>query len=431
MHKQDTNESILATQRRKRRRFVLIGFIGSGGIVAILALAGFLFIEHRGGTKPISRAAAVNPGSKAQAIAPPDAPNAASTDPQIDLTADDLKKAQIHTARVMKRATETTLRVPGIVKPDEYREVQVTPIADGIVRQVPVVLGDHVRSGQPLAVIFSSELAEAETQYLAFLAELDAEHKKLQRTQNLLRLGAASQQEEEEAAATHAAHEAHVRAALERLRLLGASERQISALKEAEQINSNVTVPAPIEGLVLARMANVGLVVNRTQVLFAVADLSRVWIMASLNEKDFSSVHIGSVAQITMLSYAGRVWNGRVAYIDPQVDPNTRTAQARIEVRNPGETLRFQMYVDVKLTSPGAIGTAVPEAAVQSIGDRQFVFQPIKNNEGSFSMHAVRLGPAVNGYYAALEGLMANDEVVTEGSFILKAEGVRQHPELQ
>jgi hypothetical protein len=68
---------------------------------------------------------------------------------------------------------------------------------------------------------------------------------------------------------------------------------------------------------------------------------------------------------------------------------------------------------------------------VQSIGDRQFVFQPIKDNEGNFSMHAVRLGPAVNGYYAVLEGLMANDEVVTEGSFILKAEGVRQHPELQ
>jgi len=238
-----------------KRRWVVV--VGSGAVLTILAFAVFWFIEHRSGAKAVSRTPASSPdASKPQAIVPSDDATAASTDPEINLTADDLKKAQIHTARVMKRATERTLRVPGIVKPDEYREVHVTPIADGIVRQVPVVLGDHVRSGQPLAIIFSSELAEAETQYLAYLAELDAEHKKLQRTRNLVRLGAASQQEEEEVTATHTAHEAHVRAALERLKLLGAGERQIAALKEAEQIYSNVTVPAPIDGIVLARMAN-------------------------------------------------------------------------------------------------------------------------------------------------------------------------------
>jgi RND family efflux transporter MFP subunit len=429
MHTKDTNESISEMRSHKRRWVVLIS---SGAMLAGLALAGFWYMQQLGGTKPLSRAPASRPGtSKPQAIVASDGATAASTDPEINLTSDDLIKAQIHTARAMKRATETTLRVPGIVKPDEYREVHVTPIADGIVRQVPVVLGDHVRSGQPLAVIFSSELAEAETQYLAFLAELDAEHKKLQRTQNLVRLGAASQQEEEEVTATHTAHEAHVRAALERLKLLGAGERQIAALKEAEQIDSNVTVPAPIDGVVLTRMANLGLVVNKAQELFTVADLSSVWVMASLNEKDFAAVQVGSAARITTPAYAGRVWNGRVAYIDPQVDPNTRTAQARIEVANPRESLRFQMYVDVEFTSRGIVGTAVPEAAVQSIGDRQFVFLPIKDNEGSFAMRVVRLGPAANAYYAVLDGLKPNDEVVTEGSFILKAEGVRQHPELQ
>jgi cobalt-zinc-cadmium efflux system membrane fusion protein len=428
MHTKDTNESISPTKGHKRRWLLLVG---SGAMLAILAIAGFWFMQHGGGTKPVSHAPASSPtASKPQPIVPSDEATA-TTDPEINLTADDLKKAQIHTTRVMKHATQTSLRVPGIVKPDEYREVHVTPIADGIVRQVPVVLGDHVRTGQPLAVIFSSELAEAETQYLANLAELDAEHKKLQRTQNLVRLGAASREEEEEVTATHAAHEAHVRATLERLRLLGAGERQIAALKEAEQIDSNVTVPAPIDGVVLARAANLGLVVNKAQDLFTVADLSSVWIMASLTEKDFASVQVGSAARITAPAYAGRLWSGRVTYIDPQVDPNTRTAQARIEVANPRESLRYQMYVDVEFTSQGAFGTAVPEAAVQSIGDRQFVFLPIKDNEGGFSMRAVRLGPAANGYYAVLDGLKPNDEVVTEGSFILKAEGVRQHPELQ
>jgi len=356
--------------------------------------------------------------------------SAASTELEIDLAPDDLKKAQIRIVRVTNGIIAAKLRVPGIVKPNEYREVHVTPLVGGVVKEVPVVLGDHVKRGQPLAIIFSSELAEAETQYVSYLAELDAEHKKLERTQNLVKLGAASQQEEEEVAATHAAHESHVRAALEKLKLFGASDRQIAALKQAEQINPNLVVPAPINGVVLTRNANLGLVVNAAQELFTVADLSTVWIMASVNEKDFASVRVGSQANITAPAYSGRNWKGRVTYIQPQVDPTTRTAQARIEVTNPGETLRIEMYVDVEFTAPGVSGPVVPEAAVQSIGERHFVFLPFNSNEGSFVLREVRLGPAADGHYSVLEGLRLQEEVVTDGSFILKAESVRQHPEL-
>src|SRR5713101_8035337 len=106
MHTKDTNESISETQGHKRRWVVLVG---SGAMLAILALAGFWFMQHRGGTKPVSRASASSPGaSKTQAIVPSDDATAALKDPEINLTADDLKKAQIRTARVMKRATERT-----------------------------------------------------------------------------------------------------------------------------------------------------------------------------------------------------------------------------------------------------------------------------------------------------------------------------------
>jgi len=414
---------------RERRWAIMAG----GAVVTVsLAAGGVWLLRHRGNQKPVP--AAPTPTVAAARIpgnAPTAATSNASTDLEIDLTADDLKKARIQTARVIQRAVETSLRVPGIVKLDEYRVVHVTPVADGIVRQVPVLLGAHVSTGQPLAVVFSSELADAQTQYLAYAAELEAEHKKLQRTENLVRIGAASRQEEEEVSASHIAHEAHVRASLERLKLLGAGDRQVAALKQAGQFDSNFTIPSPISGLVLARTANVGLVINKSQELFTVADLSRVWVMASLNEKDFSSVRVGSVGHITTPAYRERTWSGRVAYIDPQVDPATRTAQARIEVANPGESLRIQMYVDVDFASRGSAGIAVPETAVQSIGDRKFVFLPIKDNEGGFAIHMVRLGPAVDKFYTVLEGLKPNDEVVTSGSFILKAEGVRQHPELQ
>jgi RND family efflux transporter MFP subunit len=407
-------------------------WIGFGAVTALAVTAGLWFgTQHT--VKPKARqgmpmsSMADMPSSTNDASKESTAANA---DLQVELGPDDLKKARLQTVHVDIGETASTLRVPGIVNPDEYHKVHVTPLVGGVIKQVPVVLGDHVRRGQPLAIIFSSDLADAETGYLAMLAELEADHKKLERTQKLLKLGAASQQEEEEVAASHAAHEAHVRAALEKLRLLGASDHQIAALKQAEQIDANFSVPAPINGIVLTRTANLGLVTNMSQELFTVADLSTVWVMASINEKDFSTVNVGTTATVTAQAYPGRVWRGRVVYIQPQVDPNTRTAQARIEVANPGEALRLDMYMDVAFTAASGKGLTVPEAAVQAIGEKQYVFLPVKDSDGSFTVRQVRLGPASKGYYRVLGGLKLNDEVVREGSFILKAEAVRQHPEL-
>ena len=355
---------------------------------------------------------------------------ASSSGIQVELGPDDLKKAQVQTVHLDMRETASTLRVPGNVNADEYKEVHVTPLSGGVIRQVSVVLGDHVKRGQTLAVVFSSELATAESEYLAMMAELEADHKKLERTQNLVKLGAASQQEEDDVAADHASHEAHVRSALERLKLLGASDRQVAALRQAEQIDAYLSVPAPINGIVLTRTANQGLVTNMSQELFTIADLSTVWVMANINEKDFSTIRVGTVAIITTPAYPARVWKGRVVYIQPQVDPAGRTAQARIEVANRDEALRLDMYMDVAFDSQVAKGLAIPESAVQAIGDKQYVFLPVKDNEGSFTVRQVKLGPASNGFFPVLDGLKLNDEVVTEGSFILKAEAVRQHPEL-
>jgi membrane fusion protein, heavy metal efflux system len=424
-------ETVQSTEKQRAatpRRLVWIGL----GSIAIVAVGAGIWLS----TQPESKRkhkehAPVSSRTDMPATSDDSTDSAAtSSDLQVDLGPDDLKKAQVQTIHVDMHEISDTLRAPGIVKPDEYKLVHVTPLVGGVIRQVPVVLGDHVKRGQTLAVVFSSELATAESEYLAMLAALEADHKKLQRTQNLVQLGAASQQEEDDVAADHAAHEAHVRSALERLRLLGASDHQIAELKQAEQINANLVVPAPINGVVLTRTANLGLVTNMSQELFTVADLSTVWVMASINEKDFSTIHIGTSATVTASAYPGRAWKGRVVYIQPQVDPSSRTAQARIEVANPGEALRLDMYMDVAFDSAGAKNSAVPESAVQAIGDKQYVFLPVKGSEGSFAVHEVKVGPASNGFFPVLDGLKLNDEVVTEGSFILKAEAVRQHPEL-
>jgi cobalt-zinc-cadmium efflux system membrane fusion protein len=418
-----------------RRRRMWIGL----GVLVILAVGAVSWFGTQHTPKPkINEEASVSSMSSMSAMSSKHSPtNIAATDStavnegvQVDLGPDDLNKAQIQTTHVDMGETSSTLRVPGVVNVDEYKEVHVTPLVGGIIKQVPVVLGDHVRRGQPLAVIFSGELAAAESEYLAMLAEYDADHKKLERTQNLLKLGAASQQEEEEVVATHAAHEANVRSSLERLKLLGASDHQIAGLKQAEQIDANLSVPAPISGIVLTRTANLGLVTNVTQELFTVADLSTVWVMASINEKDFSTVRVGTAAVVSAPAYPGRIWKGRVVYIQPQIDPSTRTAQARIQVANPDESLRLDMYMDVAFMSAGGQGLTVPVSAVQAIGEKQYVFLPVKDSDGSFTVRQVKLGPVSNGFYPVLEGLKLNDEVVRDGSFILKAEAIRQHPEL-
>ena len=411
-----------------RRRLLWIGI----GAVVVLAIGGGVWFSTQEAPKPKKMQQMPMASMADMPAMSPDSPDA-TTDAstlQVDLGPDDLKKAQIQTVHVDTRDTTSTLRVPGNVNPNEYKEVHVTPLVGGVIRQVPVVLGDHVKRGQTLAVVFSSELAAAESEYLAMTASLEADHKKLERTQNLVKLGAASQQEEDDVTADHASHEAHVRSALERLKLLGASDHQITALKQAEQIDANLAVPAPISGIVLTRTANLGLVTNMSQELFTIADLSTVWVMADINEKDFSTIHVGTIATVTTAAYPGRTWKGRVVYIQPQVDPASRTAQARIEVNNADEALRLDMYMDVAFDSAGAKSLAVPESAVQAVGEKQYVFLPVKDNESSFTVHQVRLGPASNGFFPVLDGLKMNDEVVTGGSFILKAEAVRQHPEL-
>lgn len=424
-------ETVQSTEKQRASTPRRLVWIGLGSIAIVAVGAGIWFSTQQDSKRKQKQPVPVSSRTEMLATSDDSTDSAAtSSDLQVDLGPDDLKKAQVQTTHVDMHEISNTLRAPGIVKPDEYKLVHVSPLVGGVIRQVPVVLGDHVKRGQTLAVVFSSELATAESEYLAMLAALEADHKKLQRTQNLVKLGAASQQEEDDVAADHAAHEAHVRSALERLRLLGASDHQIAELKHAEQINANLVVPAPINGVVLTRTANLGLVTNMSQELFTVADLSKVWVMASINEKDFSTIHVGTSATVTAPAYLGRAWKGRVVYIQPQIDPSSRTAQARIEVANHGEALRLDMYMDVAFDSAGAKNSAVPESAVQAIGDKQYVFLPVKGSEGSFAVRQVKVGPASNGFFPVLDGLKLNDEVVTEGSFILKAEAVRQHPEL-
>lgn len=345
---------------------------------------------------------------------------------EVSLTPEAVERAGIKTAVVNMRAASVSITVPATVTSNAYRDTKVNALVGGILRQVSAELGAGVERGQPLAVIFSSELADAQMKYLSMRAMLHADHQKRERTQKLADLGAASRQELEEVTATHAAHETEVAAARQRLLLLGLSPERTAQLDGPAHVVSEVTVPSPASGLVVMRSVNPGQVVGAGQELFVVTDLSSVWVIADLYEKDFPSVRVGTAATVTIPSVPNFRLLGRVAYIDPRVDAATRTAKVRIEVPNRGRELRLGMFVTVTFEAgPTQRVTVVPRAAVHTVGERTVVYVPVAGEDGKFAERPVKLGTPSGEVIQVLAGLKPGEKVVTEGSFLLRAEAGR------
>src|SRR5262249_53283747 len=158
-------------------------------------------------------------------------------------------------------------------------------------------------------------------------------------------IGAASREDLEQHTARLESMRALLAAQRQQLIQLGMTPRQVAAFKTPDQVDSVIQVPAPISGTVISRTVNSGEVVATGKELFRVADLSTVWVLGQIYEKDLATVREGTPAVITTPAYPARTFNGRVSYIDPRIDPQTRTAQVRIEVPNPQRILRISMYV--------------------------------------------------------------------------------------
>jgi RND family efflux transporter MFP subunit len=359
----------------------------------------------------------------------PLAPASSTEEPvEVSLTPEAIARAGIKSAIVRGQALAASINVPGTVTSNAYRDTRATALVGGIVRDVNVELGSAVARGQALAVLVSTELADAQMKFLSGQAMLAADHQRLTRTEKLVALGAASRQELEEITAVHEAHETEVAAARQRLLLLGLSSQRVAALRSADEIVSEVVVPAPGGGTVVARTVNPGQVVSAGQELFVVANLSTVWVIGDLYEKDFAGVRPGAEA---VVSVAGMPpIRGRVAYIDPRVDPAARTAKVRVEVTNPAGALRLGMFVSVNLRAPSAVAAAavVPRGAIQAIGNRNVVYVAAEGEQGRFVERPVKIGAQDGAMVEVSEGLKIGERVVTEGSFFVRAEAARTRP---
>ena len=347
----------------------------------------------------------------------------------VSLSREAVERAGIVVTPVNTGVTAAALRIPGVVEPNAYGEVVVTPVASGRVTRVNVQLGAEVRRGQTLAQIYSSELADVQTRYLSAQADLEAAAQQLRRTERLVEIGAASRQELESVRADHTTRATAVQAARSQLVLLGMNAGAIKTLSAPSEITAITNVPAPIDGVITERSANIGLNVDPATKLFTVVDLSTVWVVGDLYERDFRRIQVGTAANITTAAYPDTVLRGKVSYIDPEVNPETRTARVRVEMRNPDRRLRLGMFADMEMNEADEVRVVlVPKDAVQTLGDRTVIYVVDANQQGQFVEREVTVGNTSGENVEVLAGVKPGEVVVAQGSFFVRAERERVNP---
>lgn len=325
--------------------------------------------------------------------------------------------AGIKTELVRLLPLPKTVSLTGEVAADPDRLAHVALRLAGQIVDVRFHEGDRVRRGAVLAVIESGELARARAEYAAATAKASAARQNASRLSNLVGKGLAAGQEVMSAAAEARSLEVLARAAKQTLAAFGPGAAAI------ESDTARLDVRAPIAGDVLKRDAVRGQTVRNDHVIAEIADLSRVYFLARLFEKDLARITAGAAADIRLNGYPDEVFHGTVERIGKQLDPAARTVVARITLQNRNDLLKVGLFGTAVVVdaSPAAATPclAVPLPAITKIAEREVVF--VRHPDGDFEVHPITLGRSAAGRGEVLSGLRPGEQVVTDGVFTLKS----------
>ena len=264
----------------------------------------------------------------------------------------------------------------------------------------------------------------ARTKHETAQAKLSEAQNRLERARKLLNINPQRRAELDQALTQFRKAEAETSAERQKLLVLGLSTQKVEQVKNTRRVSSELPLASPVSGTVTARMVNNGEIISANKELLKVTNLSTVWVIGQVFEKDLGKLRVGSGASVTTDAYPGQVFRGNITYIDPNLDQNTRTAQVRIELPNPDQKFKIGMYVNIALATVGGSENTVPtvpKEAVQNINNQQIVFVAT-DNPNVFILRPVKTGAETGGLYPVLEGLTVGEKVVTEGSFLLRAE---------
>ena len=382
----------------KEKKLVAIG--AGCGLLAAAVAAGLLAYT---GTRSFAAEKTLPPAMPSMAAAPLPAANDQGTQPgaTLSLTPAEITAAGVQVAEVRTAALKTDIASFGRVEQPEAQLAAVSARIGGRIDKLYVqYTGENVRRGQPVADIYSPEVATALSDY-----------RLAQETRNQLR--------QSDDPGAHAQADALVSASQRKLELWGITEKQIDA-PETTGV-PHVTLYASASGSVVDRKVTQGQYVNAGDTLFTVADLSTVWIKADVYEDQLAQVRPGQEVDITAEALPNRILHGHVDFIEPAANPQTRTVPVHVHVANPGMRLLPGMFVNASFVSRAAAETiVVPRSAVLDTGTRKIVY--VAKPDGVFEAREVALGTPSEDLFPVTSGLSRGDKVVLSGNFLLDSQ---------
>lgn len=326
---------------------------------------------------------------------------APSTPGEVVISAEKVQKLGVRTEPAAMRELDRVVRAAGRVEIDERRVHAVAPKFEGWVEKLHVnVTGQPVTRGQPLFEVYSPELVSAQREYAIAAQGVAALRDASPEAQASMRQLAES--------------------SLARLRNWDISDAQLQALAKSGEARRTLTLRAPVSGIVLEKKALSGMRFMPGESLYQIADLSSVWVVADVFEQDIAQVTVGAPATITLSAFPGETFSGKVSYIYPTLNEQTRTIPVRVELPNPGLRLKPAMYAHMELAAKGGSVLTVPLSAVIDSGTRKIVLVQVA--EGRFAPREVKLGARGDNHVAVLDGVRAGEPVVVAANFLIDAE---------
>ena len=324
----------------------------------------------------------------------------------VQISAQRLQSIGVKTGEVERKSLEDEIHTTGNVALDETKLAYVQVRFSGYVQRVFVdATYQYVRKGQPLFTIYSPDLVATEREYLV------------------------AKQNQQQVAQSTVAGVASSAASLldataERLTQWGVPQKEIAKLESSGQVQQELEIDSPVSGYVTERNAFPSVAVQPETRLYTIADLSTVWVQAQVFQNDLERVRLGAPAALALNTYPGRTFAGRVDFIYPQVDMDTRTAKVRVVFSNPGLQLKPGMFVNVDLKVPMGRQLVIPASGVLQSGTRQIAF--VERSNGYLEPRDVQLGSRVGDDFIVLKGLKAGEQIVTSANFLIDSESQLQ-----
>jgi membrane fusion protein, heavy metal efflux system len=373
--------------------------VNSAALAAVLALAGCGGAGDQA-SKMTSFSTAESSESKAELFS---------------LPADQM--AHIQVVAVAQGPLARILRLTGAVEYNDFKTTPVITQVGGPVSRVTVVQGEHVRVGQALLYVASPDYSLLRSSYIKARDAFQLADKAYSRAQDLYAHHAIAEADLEQAQSNRAQAQADFESSADAIRVLGIPDPETIVTKPP---SPEIPLYSPVAGEVVDRQCSAGqlLAAGATQ-CFTLSDMNSVWILVNIYQNDVAYVHVGDPVTIVNESYPGVV-RGKIEYISPALDPNTRTLQARIEAPNPGERLKKEMYVTAEVQA-GVIPNAlfIPNASVLR-DEQNMPYVYLQTGERQFARRGVTLGEMQDGKTQILTGLLASDHVVGDGSLFLQ-----------